>query len=629
MIDFKKIASYIFSAFFFLLPIFYIPKIGTSYILSQKLFASLFVFAIFAVFAADFWQNRKTSIKYSPFTYLLGGFLVFSLISFLASKSFLQSFLARGNVVDSFFMIVTYVALAFFGANLLSEKEHFFNVLKSFIAGSTILGIGFMLSLFNNFRTDFFTPVESFGIIFALGLSCVFALFFRDREKISRRRSMALGFASFVILSAALLIINYKLAWFFVFLSTFLIFWRAATEADFVFKRPKVFLPLVASIIFLTFFFVPKIIPNKFNLNYEQSISYGSAAAITQQTFSESIKNIFVGAGPATYAYEFSLYKTRDLGASSLVFNQGPIALLTLFGSLGVIAVLFLIAAYLFFTIKGFAFLQSESKNTKKTEREQVSSLIFPIGFSLFALMFFYKMTIVPMVFSFFVLGAWSFANSKREKEIQMGKRSYAAKFIVAAVFLFLLVGNIFFIKQYIAESFYQMSAQSYSSQKNVDAAIKYGEQAINFYGGADYYIGLSQLYIIKASNIFNNNPKTDLSGADRENQTRNIASQAESLAKIATRKDPQNYNTWYNLGLIYENTSFLVDDKTADAIKAYDASKKLAPNNVDIYLALARIYEKEKNNQLAIDNYKAALSLNPGLSNLTDKISNLESSKK
>jgi tetratricopeptide (TPR) repeat protein len=629
MIDFKKIASYIFSAFFFLLPIFYIPKIATSYILSQKLFASLFVFVIFSVWAADFWQSKKTSIKYSPFTYLLGGFLIFSTISFLASKSFLQSFLARGNVIDSFFMIIAYVALAFFGANLLSKKEHFFNVLKSFIAGSTILGIGFLLSLFNNFRTDFFTPVESFGIIFALGLSCVFALFFRDRENISRRRSMALGFASLAILSVALLIINYKLAWFFVFLSTFLIFWRAATEADFVFKRPKVFLPLIAAIIFLAFFFVPKIIPNKFNLNYEQSISYGSAATITRKTFSESPKNIFAGAGPATYAYEFSLYKTDDLAASPLVFTQGPIALLTLFGSLGVVAVSLLIAAYLFFMVKGFTFLQSESKNNKKTEREQISSLIFPIGFSLFALMFFYKMTILPMIFSFFVLGAWSFANSKREKEIQMGKHDYAVKFILAIIFLFLLIGNVFFVKQYIAESFYQMSAQSYVNQKNIDAAIRYGEQAINFYEASDYYIGLSQLYIIKASNIFNNNPKIDVSGADRESQTRNIASQAESLAKIATKKDPQNYNTWYNLGLIYENTSFLVDDKTADAIKAYDASKKLARSNVDIYLALARIYEKERNNQLAIDNYKKALSLNPGLTNLPDKINNLESSKK
>jgi tetratricopeptide (TPR) repeat protein len=440
---------------------------------------------------------------------------------------------------------------------------------------------------------------------------------------------VALGITSFVVLLITLLIINYKIAWFFIFLSAFLTFWRAATETDFKFNKPKVFIPLVATIIFLSLFFVPKVSPYNFNLNYEQSISYDSAVTIAQKSFSESIKNIFVGAGPATYAYEFSLYKSKDLGSSGLIFNQGPIALFTLVGSFGIIAVVFLILAYLVFAIKGFAFLQSESSGNKKSEREQLSSLVFPIGFSLFALMFFYKMTIVPMVFSFFVLGVWSFTNSKNEKEIKWKSPKYITEFISLGIFLFLFIGNIFFIKQYVAESFYQISVIDYRLQKNIDGAIKAGEQAIDFYGAADYYIGLSQLYIIKASNIFNNNPKIDLSDEEREKQTRNIASQAESLAKTATKKDSQNYSTWHNLGLIYENTSFLIDDKTDDALAAYEVAKKLSPNDFDTYLAFGRIYEKNKEIQLAIDNYQMALDLNPGLIDLSEKINNLELFKK
>jgi MFS family permease len=522
-------------------------------------------------------------------------------------------------------MLTVYVSLAFFGANLLSKKEDFFRVLKSFVGGSTFLAMAFLWSLFSNFRTNFFTPVESFGIIFALSLSCVFALLFRDREIRSRQRSMVLGLLSFVILSMALLIIDYKVAWFFVFLAAFLTFWRAATEADFDFKRPKVFLPLSAAVISLALFFVPKVIPYNFNLNYEQSISYDSALLITQRTFSESIKNVFIGSGPATFAYEFSLHKSKDLGDFGLVFNQGPIAILTMAGSLGVIALGFLILTYLFFMIKGFAFLQSESKSSKKSEREQLSSLVFPIGFALFALMFFYKMTIVPMIFSFFVLGAWSFANSKSEKEIQWGRSGYAAQALLAIIFLFMLVGNIFFVKQYVAESLYQASVWNYNSQKNLDAAIEAGEKALDFYKESEYCIGLSQLYIIKASNIFNNNPTIDLNEDQRASRTRDLASKAESLAKMATEKDPQNFNAWSNLGLIYANTSFLVGDRTDDAIAAYKTAIRLAPNNFDIYLALGNLYEKSDQIQSALDNYQQSLLLNSGQPDLTKKIIDLK----
>ncbi|MFA5086799.1 MAG: tetratricopeptide repeat protein [Candidatus Paceibacterota bacterium] len=625
MTDCKKIANFLFYAFFFLLPIFYVPKIGTSYILSQKLLVIVFTVAVFVLFAAWIVQQKKVVVKKSRIIAFLGIFLLLSTASLLLSNNILQGFLGRSNSIDSYFMIAIYSLLAFFTCNFISEKETLFNIFKSFILGSALLAAGFLASVIFKFKTDFFVPIESFSLIFALGLSCFLVLSFYGSEMFFKRGKIVAFAIISILFTTSLLIINYKLAWFFILIVSFLVFWKRAAENNFLLKNPRVILPLVIAVVSFGLFFAPKLINYDFQLGYEQSLSYSSGTNIAQKTLSEPFKNILLGSGPATYIYNYSLYKGKELGDSTLVFNQGPVALLTLAGSLGVLAIIFLLLAWLIFVMKGFKFLQNEGTDKEQDLISSARSMLFPIGFALLAIMFLYKMTIVPMVFSFFVLGAWANLGVIREIEFKFKGKYFILEIILFIAALFLFVGAFIFAKQYYAESFYQRGVRDYVDQNDLDYALQNGLKAIAAFNAGDYYIGVSQLYILKASDIFNSNEKVVKQKTAATSDARNIAAQAESLAKMATKSDPLNYNAWYNLGLIYENTSFLVENKNKDALLAYEQARQLAPYNYDIYFSKGRVYEKQGDNADAIISYEEALQLNPNIDGLAEKIQSLK----
>lgn len=367
-------------------------------------------------------------------------------------------------------------------------------------------------------------------------------------------------------------------------------------------------------------FFSPKLINHNFQLAYEQILSYNSGIEIAQKTLSESDKNFLIGSGPATFIYEYSLYKGKAMGDSDLVFNQGPITLLTLVGSLGILTMICFLASWIIFLIQGFRFLFLGNEDDEPTKK--FKHLILPIGVALFVMMFLYKMTIIPMVFSFFILGVWvAGVDEDKEKKLELKNKEHLLKMVTSGFFLVLIFGLFIFAKQYYAESFYERGVRNYFNTYDIDYALQNGLKAINVFEAGDYYIGLSQLSALKASQIFNQ----DGEDKNKQAEVRNIASEAEAFANLAVKHEPQNYNTWNNLGLIYENTSFLVDDKNEEALNAYDQAKKLAPYNFDIYYSEGRIYEAQGENQKAIENYEKALELNPTLITLEEKIKSLK----
>ena len=637
MIDFQKIINFFFCAIFLVLPVFYIPKIGTSYIFNQKLLLIAFLFLIFVFGILKITRAKKFNLKWNPALLCLAGFFIFSSFSFLLGKNivwescpiffqtFFQSFLGKPNSIDSFFMIFVYCCLAFMAGGLFRFSGNILKILKSFVVGATFLSSIFLISILTNFKNDFFVPIESFSLVFALGLAVLMAVFSREREWPANKLKIIFPIFSFLVLILSILIIGDKLSWFLVFLAGFLIFWRQAVEKDFSFKDLKVIVFLIITGISFVLFFIPNIINYNFQLGYEQSIFYGSAIQITQKTLTESFKNFVFGSGPATYLYEYSLYKGSDLGYSSLVFNQSPIAFLTLLGSLGVGAIVFLIFIWSIFLKQGFSFLLKNLEKEKPQIQNELKAIIFPIKICLLVVMFLYKMTIVPMVLLFFLMGVWISLEEKNKVEINFEKKYFPAKIIFICFFGLMIIGSFFFFRQYLAESFYQLGVRNYYFQKDIDFSRNKGIEAISLFGSGDYYVGVSQLYILKASEIFNQDDEDGSLSEQDQNEVRNLASQAEAMAKTATKIEPLNFNNWYNLGLIYENTSFLIKDENKQALSAYAMAEKLAPYNTDIYLAEGRLSEKQGHNKEAAEYYEKALALNPKIEGLEEKIESLK----
>ena len=177
------------------------------------------------------------------------------------------------------------------------------------------------------------------------------------------------------------------------------------------------------------------------------------------------------------------------------------------------------------------------------------------------------------------------------------------------------------------SEKLFNEASLEYSD--DLDRAIEKTENASRYFQSTDYYIGLSQLYLIKAADIFDNN--WDLSENVKEQKEENeknmkvLASQAEVTAERATIIDKYNYLAWQNLGLIYENTSYLVNDNTDKAIEAFNKALELSPKNYLARIAKGRIYEENKKKDEAKEEYIKAMEICPDCEGLKEKIESLD----
>ncbi|MGH2173912.1 tetratricopeptide repeat protein, partial [Enterococcus faecalis] len=79
----------------------------------------------------------------------------------------------------------------------------------------------------------------------------------------------------------------------------------------------------------------------------------------------------------------------------------------------------------------------------------------------------------------------------------------------------------------------------------------------------------------------------------------------AERLLEDAARKQSKNSEYQYNLGLVLEKC-----DKPEKALEAYKKSAKLDPTNMLAHFGLANMYQKTGKFDLAVEEYKASLSL-------------------
>jgi tetratricopeptide (TPR) repeat protein len=200
------------------------------------------------------------------------------------------------------------------------------------------------------------------------------------------------------------------------------------------------------------------------------------------------------------------------------------------------------------------------------------------------------------------------------------------SKVVMSLIFIIWAVVVVNFVSYYRAEIHYQNSVINYSKQGAIIESIAEMEKAAKIWKSTDYYIGAAQLYLIKASNDFEEEWTTTEKKEEQRQSIKDGTARAEELAKSACVFDKNNFQSWQNLGLVYENTNFLVGDKTKEAIDAYEKAKFLAPQNYDIYVAIARLLEESKKYDESLVEYNKAFELNPLDETVIRKINELQS---
>ncbi|GMX58563.1 MAG: hypothetical protein MCSN_2170 [Candidatus Microsyncoccus archaeolyticus] len=581
MMNFNELSKYVFLGFGFLFPFCFL----TTNLLIAKTCLAIFVLLIFTLQLVESYKTKEYSIPKN----ILIVFLFVLFLSSLFSKNLLIS-LFEG--VDSFFFLFSIFLAFVFSRNILKKKEDILLFIGLLCFSLVIISV---IIVSGAVAQKFYGMIEPLslliGVTLGISLYCIF----------SRQRKFEIIIYSIFSFTyfCALLVIGYKIAWFVVSLFAFFIFWKKTKENDFSFAKRKVLFSLICFLIFFILFLTPKFINN--SIIFNPSISMGESSLIAFNSIFQDVKSFVLGSGPGTFNYEYArlfIPINVDQGASGLL------TILSDIGFLGLVIFVSVFVAFIFNGIKSFLEKNSETED-----------IVFITTFVLFSILIVFRIEIILMFLLFVFLGIYE-AFNKKEKIISF-------KSLLVAFIVFFIMSSIYFSFLWSEKLFKEASLD------DLDKAINKTESASRCFQSTDYYIGLSQLYLIKSADIFDNN--WDLSEDVKEQKEENeknmkaFASQAEATAERATVIDKYNYLAWQNLGLIYENTSYLVNDNTDKAIEAFNKALELSPKNYLVYIAKGRIYEENKKIDEAKEEYIKALEIYPNYQGLKEKIDSLD----
>ncbi len=625
MINLEKISKNIFCLFVFFFPFFFIPQVNVSQVLNEKAFLLVFAFTIFFLLLLNIFLSKKITFRDSPLQRIVV-FLMFSLLlSSLFSKNIFLSFWGRPFQADALIVFLSCFIVFYLSSTI--KRRGTVKILEYFVAGSSVLSILYIIKKFTGTSPVVFDSISGTAIIISMAFVILTSFVFNNLEYFRKGKSynivrVASMGTFFVLLLTSLILIDFKLSWFFVAIGMFFVFWRSMLESNFVFRRKKTILSFSLILIFLSFFFLPNPFVDKVN---ESRLSYESSWNIAEKSLGESFKNFFIGSGLSTYSYQFSLYKDKSFNTvdSSLIFKEGSIPLLTFFVTGGFLLVFLFLLLISFFYYQGFTYFLSFKKE-KKNNPVNVLDLLFPTLFCLTLLMFFYRIDTSTLFLLFFTLGLWDGQQKGQERIIDVPSQKIA-KIVLSSLFIILGFIIFNFINYYRAEIHYQKSINNFNNQGAIIESISEMEKASSLWKSGDYYVGLSQLYLIKASEDFEQKWTTRDKKEEQKQSIKDSAAKAEAAAKVACDTDKNNFQSWQNLGLVYENTNFLIEDKTEEAIVAYEKAKSLAPQNYDIYVAVARLLEEDEKYDEALVEYKKAFDLNPLDEDVVKKINQLQ----
>ncbi|HOW60927.1 MAG TPA: tetratricopeptide repeat protein [Candidatus Moranbacteria bacterium] len=361
---------------------------------------------------------------------------------------------------------------------------------------------------------------------------------------------------------------------------------------------------------------VPVNIPAEINISYK----------LSWQVAKEAMKdNFFLGSGPATYGYIFSLYHPQEFNLSSLNnislhnlrFYQGSGILweiMPTLGALGTFSFILLIISFLSVTIY---FLSKDKERNKIYSLGAMASMIVIIVSS-FMIRMEGALVILSVLLGSITLGINLLESDAKEDYINLSLKA-SPKYALALAFVFLVVSAsvIFFFvflgKMYIADIFAGISGR----QKNIteEGSISSISKAIKLYDKEGrYYTIAGQQYMALAN-------KEILKGDNANIElTRQYLENSIAFALKGKELMPKDVLAVEVLAQAYENKASYLVQLLDQAIAIYGDALALEPHNPDIYLKIGQLNakkasveeDKNKNKELmdkAIDMFQKSIS--------------------
>jgi len=359
--------------------------------------------------------------------------------------------------------------------------------------------------------------------------------------------------------------------------------------------RNWVWLPMVLFVLIMIIKMIGSVnlISDKINLPVEVSPdSFVENYKTSTEIATQSLKhNFLIGSGPATYAYDFSLYKPQAFNDSmfyNLRFSQASglfFEAISTIGGLGTIALLILVLSYL-------------SVSFYLISREKEKNKLYSLGIFSAAMIAFVAVATTKLegsvLFLAVILGIVALSAILLESEaapryLALSLKA-SPKFALALAFIFMLISAgvaflfVFLGKIYVADVYAGRAAQE-SSQKQEDAIVKMGK-AIGLNGRESFYYTKAGVYYMMLANKEALKPEADRS----VDNIRQYINYSVSAAAAGVNMNKNSVETIEALAQVYENSGMYVTDSLKLAQESYEKALTLEPHNPNYFLKLGQI---------------------------------------
>ncbi len=635
----ERIASLLFVALAFLLPIFFVPSASFPFQFSKALLLALVVTAVFAIWIIARLKDGKFVVPNSPILASLGLVVALSALSGLFSGSIGTSLLGQGFEVGTTVNVLLVALIAFLVPVFFRTKEQIFGSYLAFLASFLLIALFHLLRL--AFGPDFLSAgILTDTVSNTIGTWNDLGVFFGAAAILSlvTVEFLSLGrlFKGLIYLSLAislffLAIVNFSTVWFVLglFSLIFLVYLisfggrasrasEAAAEAPAMRELRKIPFPsLAVLLISVVFILAGTAIGNQISSvlhisQIEARPSWGATFDVARQTL---IKDPLLGAGPNRFTAEWQKYKPAGINNTvfwNTDFNYGVGLIPTFLATTGILGVMAWIAFFLLFLYTGFKAILG-ALSDKFSQYLVTSSFLVALFFWIFNIFYIPSQTIFALTFLFTGLFVASLVTEKFSgmKTISFIEDPRAG-FISVLALILLLIGTVtlgyLFVEKYIASVYFQKGVISYNTAGNLDTAEGLISRAAALSPQDIYYRFLTQLTLMRMNALLSQNAKETSADAMRS-KFQTLLGTALDEARQAVALNPTDYQNLMTYGSVYESV-VPVDKAAYDSAKAvYEQALALNPHSPAIILTLARLEVTKGDNAKAREEIGKALA--------------------
>jgi tetratricopeptide (TPR) repeat protein len=330
----------------------------------------------------------------------------------------------------------------------------------------------------------------------------------------------------------------------------------------------------------------------KINLPVEVSPTYSLSWQVAKESLKSSAGGFMVGSGPATYGYDFSLYRPQDFNANQLYnlrFYQGTgmfFEYLSTIGALGTFAFLVLVLSFISFTV----YLLSREKEKNKIYSLGILSAAFIILLNAVLGRVEGGMLILAVLLCSLAVATVLHEGETEERYLDLSLKA-SPKFALTLAFVFMVISaGVVFMFVYLGKMVAaEVQMGSIGREKKIsESSATAASKALGLYNKEGrYYMQLGQVFMVLA-----NEEMLKEQGVRDVNRIQVYLGNAIKSSEAGRDLISNDVATVESLAYIYENSGFYVNNSLASAEDVYKRALELEPYNPNFYLKLGQLKE-------------------------------------